>query len=65
MFTNPTTYAAAGLVVDYELDGSPAALGQSGMRGFCSNSDGVIRYQTPSAGPAAANNTCAGWTALQ
>jgi type IV pilus assembly protein PilA len=64
-FTNPTTYAAGGITVDYELDGSPAVVGQSGVRGFCTNSDGVIRYQTPSAGPAAANNTCAGWTALQ
>lgn len=63
-FADPVVTAAGGINVDYETDGTPAAVGQSGVRGFCSNSDGVIRYNTP----AVAINTvagCAGLTALQ
>jgi prepilin-type N-terminal cleavage/methylation domain-containing protein len=63
-FTNPTVTTAGGINVDYELDGTPAAVGQSGVRGFCSNSDGVIRFENPAAVEASVVN-CAKQTALQ
>ncbi len=56
--------AGGGINIDYVVYGGQAAVNQSGVRGFCSNSDGVIRFNNP----AAAVNTvaaCAGLTALQ
>jgi type IV pilus assembly protein PilA len=43
----------------YTVGGAPAAFNQSGVRGFCSNEDGVIRV-APSwnAAPAMVNTTC-------
>jgi len=63
-FTNPVVAAAGGINVDYEVEGTPAAVGQSGMRGFCSNSDGVIRYNSPGAAVGSVAG-CAALTALQ
>jgi type IV pilus assembly protein PilA len=51
--------------IDYTTGGIPAVSGQSGVRGFCSNSDGVIRFVTPAAGIVTTNATCAAYTALQ
>jgi type IV pilus assembly protein PilA len=63
-FTEPAAPAAAGLIVDYTLNGLPAVANKTGVRGFCSNSDGVIRWNNPAAA-AATNAACAGLTALQ
>jgi type IV pilus assembly protein PilA len=63
-FTNPGVVAAGGINVDYELDGTPASPNQTGVRGFCSNSDGVIRYENPAA-VQATTTACAKQTALQ
>ena len=63
-FTEPAAPAGGGVVVDYTLNGLPASAGQSGVRGFCSNSDGVIRFNNPAAA-AATNGACGGLTALQ
>jgi len=52
--------------LDYVVVGNAAAQNTSGMRGFCSDPDGVIRYSSP--GPAASVTTdsnCAALTALQ
>jgi type IV pilus assembly protein PilA len=63
-FTVPATVTGGGINVDFTVNGLPAAAGQTGVRGFCSNSDGVIRYNNPAAA-AASNSACAGLTALQ
>jgi len=63
-FTEPAAPLAAGLVVDYTLNALPALANQTGVRGFCSNSDGVIRWNNPAAA-AATNGACANLTALQ
>jgi len=63
-FTNPTVTVAGGINVDYELDSTPAASGQTGVRGFCSNSDGVIRFENPAAVQGSDAN-CGKQTALQ
>jgi prepilin-type N-terminal cleavage/methylation domain-containing protein len=51
----------------YTAAGAPAAFNQSGVRGFCSNEDGVIHYvaalSTTPTGVASA--TCIGWNQLQ
>jgi len=53
--------------LDYIVVGNAAAPNVSGMRGFCSDPDGVIRYSSP--GPAtsagSSDSTCAALTALQ
>jgi type IV pilus assembly protein PilA len=58
-FTVPATVTGGGINVDFTVNGLPAAAGQTGVRGFCSNSDGVIRYNNPAAA-AASNSACAG-----
>ncbi|HYA26329.1 MAG TPA: prepilin-type N-terminal cleavage/methylation domain-containing protein [Terriglobales bacterium] len=63
-FTVGATSSGGGIVVDYTFNGMPAAAGQSGVRGFCSNSDGVIRFSNPAAAQTS-NSGCAGLTALQ
>ena len=64
-FTYTPAAAVGGIVIDYTVTGNPVSVGQSGQRGFCSDSDGVIRYVNP--GPTAVTTTtgCAGLTALQ
>jgi len=52
--------AVGGVNAGYQVGGAPALFNQSGVRGFCSNADGVIRYDpdynaAPDPGPA----TCA------
>jgi len=43
----------------YTVGGAPAAFNQSGVKGFCSNEDGVIRVASSwNAPPATANATC-------
>jgi type IV pilus assembly protein PilA len=43
----------------YTVGGAPAAFNQSGVRGFCSNEDGVIRVAASwNAAPATANAIC-------
>jgi type IV pilus assembly protein PilA len=63
-FSIPGSGTAGGLIVDDTVNGLPASAGQTGVRGFCSNSDGVIRFNNPAAA-AATNSACAGLTALQ
>jgi len=58
------TVAGGGINVDYTVYAGPAAVNQSGVRGFCSNSDGVIRFNNPAAA-VNTNAACAALTALQ
>jgi len=64
-FTYTPAAAAGGTVNDYTVSGDPASLNQTGVRGFCSSSDGVIRWKSP--GPTGVTTTagCAALTALQ
>jgi type IV pilus assembly protein PilA len=40
-----------GVNTDYQVGGAAASFNISGVRGFCSNSDGVIRYDPDHPGP--------------
>jgi type IV pilus assembly protein PilA len=50
----------------YVAGASPVNAGQSGVRGFCSIEDAVVRYTaTGPTSPVSSESTCGGWTALQ
>ena len=55
-----------GMNLGYTVGGAPAGFNQTGVRGFCSNEDAVIRF-TPalSGAPVTTAATCAAYTALQ
>jgi len=58
--------AVGGLNLSYTVGGSAASFNQTGVRGFCSNEDGVIHYISPwNAAPQTTPATCYGWAALQ
>jgi len=57
--------AAGGLNLSYVAAGQPAAANQSGVRGFCSNEDGVIRYVAVAAGFPATGAACSAYISLQ
>ena len=58
------TVVAGTPQIDYEVMGMPQTTGQSGLRGFCSSSDGVIRFNSPAAS-VTTPTACAALTALQ
>ncbi|MBZ5570499.1 MAG: prepilin-type N-terminal cleavage/methylation domain-containing protein [Acidobacteriia bacterium] len=57
--------AGGGINSAYTVGGAPAALSQTGVRGFCSNEDAVIRYTASAAAPVTTKAACAAYTALQ
>jgi prepilin-type N-terminal cleavage/methylation domain-containing protein len=59
--------SATGAVLQYTVSGSAAAFNQTGVRDFCSNEDGLVRFRVPDgqSSPGNAHTACAGWTALQ
>jgi prepilin-type N-terminal cleavage/methylation domain-containing protein len=63
-FTNPAVTTAGGVNLTYELDAMPAGVGQTGVRGFCADSDGVIHFDTPAVVQGSVS-ACAAQTALQ
>jgi type IV pilus assembly protein PilA len=61
-----TPFATGGINLSYVIGGAPAAPNQTGVRGFCSTEEGVIRYQPgPVAAPVATIAACVAYTALQ
>ncbi|HYA22608.1 MAG TPA: prepilin-type N-terminal cleavage/methylation domain-containing protein [Terriglobales bacterium] len=63
-FTNPVTTATGSVNVTYEMDAMPALVGQTGVRGFCTDSDGVIHFDMPAAVQGSVSS-CAGQNPLQ
>jgi type IV pilus assembly protein PilA len=60
-----TSTSAAAPFLSYTASGSPAAFNQTGVRGFCSNEDGVIHFLASQAGaPTVTFATCTGWNQL-
>ncbi|MGO9649897.1 MAG: prepilin-type N-terminal cleavage/methylation domain-containing protein [Terriglobales bacterium] len=55
-----------GVNVGYTAGGAPASFNHTGVRGFCSNEDGVVRYTPALNGPPVTTNAaCAGYEALR
>ena len=57
--------SAGGMLLGYTLDGLPASLNNTGVRGFCSNEDGVIRYTALGSAASGSSASCAAYSALQ
>jgi len=64
-FSDASGTTVNGILVGYTLDGLPAAVNQTGVRGFCSNEDSVIRYTAVGSAVSGSNTKCAAYTALQ
>src|SRR3984957_10385424 len=64
-FTDTPVAGLNGTVPGYTLDGIPAAVNQTGVRGFCSNEDAVIRFKAVGSGISGGEAACAAYTALQ
>jgi type IV pilus assembly protein PilA len=55
-----------GLNVGYTVGGAPATFNRTGVRGFCSNEDGVLRYTPALNGPPVTTEAaCAAYDALR
>jgi hypothetical protein len=58
--------SAAAPFLQYTVGGSAASFNQTGVRGFCSNEDGVIHFLASQPGaPTVVFGTCTGWNQLQ
>jgi prepilin-type N-terminal cleavage/methylation domain-containing protein len=64
-YFNLTPAVGGTVYTDYTVGSGPAAPNQSGVRSFCSNSDGVIRFLSTSATPVTTTAACLAYTALQ
>jgi type IV pilus assembly protein PilA len=51
---------ANGANVGYTVGGAPASFNRTGVRGFCSNEDGLLRYTPTLDGPPVTENTACG-----
>ena len=54
-----------GANLGYTVGGAPSGFNQTGVRGFCSNEDAVIRYTATGSAASGSNAACAKYTALQ
>jgi type IV pilus assembly protein PilA len=64
-FGDTPSAALNGIVPGYTVDGIPASVNQTGVRGFCSNEDAVIRFTAVGSAMSAGTAACAAYTALQ
>jgi type IV pilus assembly protein PilA len=60
-----TPIVSGGVNVSYVIGAAPAAANQSGVRGFCSTDEGIIRFTATAAAPVTTVAGCSGYTALQ
>lgn len=59
------TVAAGGLNLGYTFGGAAASFNQTGVRGFCSNEDGVMRYTASLNGvPVTTNAACVAYNIM-
>jgi len=64
-FTDTVGSTVGGILIGYTLDGVPGVVNQTGVRGFCSNADAVIRYTPVGSAPSGGYAACAAYPALQ
>ena len=64
-FSDTPVAALNGIIPGYTLDGIPASVNQTGVRGFCSNEDAVIRFTAVGSAISGGEAACAAYTALQ
>jgi type IV pilus assembly protein PilA len=64
-FSDTPAAAVNGIIPGYTLDGLPASVSKTGVRGFCSNQDAVIRFTAVGSAASGSAAACAAYTALQ
>jgi type IV pilus assembly protein PilA len=64
-FSDAAGTTVGGILLGYTLDGVPGLVSQTGVRGFCSNADAVIRYTAVGSSPSGSVAACAAYRALQ
>jgi len=64
-FSDTPAAAVSGIIPGYTLSGIPASVNQTGVRGFCSNNDAVIRFTAVGSAQVTTTAGCAAYTALQ
>jgi type IV pilus assembly protein PilA len=60
-----TPVVSAGVNVSYVIGGAPAVQNLTGVRGFCSTEEGVVRAVASAASPVTTVAACAAYLALQ
>jgi type IV pilus assembly protein PilA len=64
-FTDAPGTTVGGILLGYTLDGVPGILSQTGVRGFCSNADAVIRFTPTGSAPSGSYAACSAYIPLQ
>lgn len=64
-FKDTAAAAVNGIIPGYTFDGLPASVSKTGVRGFCSNQDAVIRFTAVGNAASGGSAACAAYTALQ
>ena len=57
--------ATGGMLIGYTFDGLPSSVNQTGVRGFCSNEDWIIRFTPVGSAASGGSAACAAYSALQ
>lgn len=60
-----TAFVIGGVNTSYVIGSAPAAPNQTGVRGFCSTDEGVVRFAASAAAPVNSIAGCAAYLALQ
>jgi type IV pilus assembly protein PilA len=60
-----TAFVSGGVNATYVIGGAPAAPNQSGVRGFCTTDEGVVRFGASAAAPVTTVAGCSAYTPLQ
>ena len=60
-----TAFVSGGVNATYVIGGAPAAPNQSGVRGFCSTEEGIVRFVASTAVPVISIAGCSAYIALQ
>jgi prepilin-type N-terminal cleavage/methylation domain-containing protein len=60
-----TAFVSGGSNTSYVIGGAPASPNQSGVRGFCSTEEGVVRFAASAAAPVTTIAGCSAYLALQ
>jgi type IV pilus assembly protein PilA len=64
-FGDTPAATVSGIIPGYTLSGIPASVNQTGVRGFCSNNDAVIRFTAVGSSQVTTFAGCAAYLALQ
>jgi len=64
-FADSAGTKVGGIILGYTIDGLPNSINVTGVRGFCANEDGVIRFTAVGTAASGSYAACSAYTALQ